>query len=80
MNINHESLTDRHLENGLERWRVNGLQQIEEDMLEFTDDYRAAQEGLAIVHRNPGEVKPDIIEYLWEELPSTVNEKKGSDY
>ena len=78
--MNHKSLMDRTLENGLERWRVNRLLQIEEGMRELTDDFREAQEGLAIAHRNPGEVKPDIIEYLWEELPSTVNEKKGSDY
>ena len=59
---------DKILERGLEHWRIQNLQAIEEDMLELTDDLRAAQEGLGIAHRNPGEVRPDIIEYLWEEL------------
>lgn len=51
-------------------------------MLELTDDYRAAQEGLAIAHRNPGEVRPDIIEYLWEELnrSATALERQEKDH
>ena len=65
---------DRILRNGLERWRLLRLQQIEEDMLELTDDLRAAQEGLGIAHRNPGEVKQDIIEYLWGELNRSATE------
>ena len=64
----NQSRDERTLRDGLERWRQLKLQAIEEDMLELTDDYRATQEGLAIAHRNPGEVRPDIIEYLWEEL------------
>ncbi len=65
---------DRILRNGLERWRLLRLQQIEEDMLELTDDFREAQDGLGIVHRNPGEVRPGIIEYLWEELNRSATE------
>ena len=37
-------------------------------MLELTDDFRAAQYGLGIAHRNPGEVAEDVIKYLSEKL------------
>ncbi len=43
-------------------------------MLELTDDLRAAQEGLGIAHRNPGEVRSDIIQYLWDELNHSATE------
>jgi len=61
MNINRESLMDRTLENGLERWRQLRLQSIGEDILELTGDFRAAQEGLGIAHRNPGEVRTPTL-------------------
>jgi len=67
-------MDERQLRNGLERWQQLKLQAIEEDMLELTDDYRAAQDGLSIAHRNPGEVRLDIIEYLWEELNRSATE------
>ena len=56
------------LRRGLERWRVLKNQAIEENMLDLTEDYRAAQDGLGISHRNPGEVRPDLVQYLWETL------------
>jgi len=56
------------LKRGLERWRLLNLLAIEVQMLELTEDFRAAQDGLGIAHRNPGEVAPDNIEYLWEKL------------
>ena len=68
---------DQILERGLDQWRFRKLQAIEEDMLELTDDFRAAQEGLGIVHRNPGEVRPVIIEYLWEELNRSAIDLEG---
>ena len=43
-------------------------------MLEVTKYYTTAQDGLAIAHRNPGEVRPDIIEYLWERLNRSATE------
>jgi len=70
----NQSRDERTLRDGLERWRQLKLQAIEEDMLELTDDLRAAQDGLSIAHRNPGEVRPDIIEYLWEELNRSATE------
>lgn len=69
------SLSQEHLlKRGLDQWRLRKLQEIEENMLEITDDFRAAQEGLAIAHRNPGQVRPDITEYLWEELNRSATE------
>lgn len=43
-------------------------------MIELTEDYRAAQDGLGIAHRNPGEVAEDIVEYLWERLNTSATE------
>ncbi len=37
-------------------------------MIEHNLDLRLAQAGLAVAHRNPGEVAQDIIEYQWERL------------
>ena len=65
---------EKILRRGLEEWRLSRLQAIEEDMLELTDDFRAAQDGLGIAHRNPQEMRPDIIEYLWEELNRSASE------
>ncbi|MEE9145249.1 MAG: hypothetical protein V3U06_10835, partial [Candidatus Binatia bacterium] len=55
-------------------WKLKRLQAIEESMLELTEDYRAAQDGLGIAHRNPGEVKKEIIEYLWSKLNRSATE------
>lgn len=43
-------------------------------MLELTEGYVAAQNGLGIAHRNPGEVERDITEYLWGKLNRTATE------
>jgi len=34
-------------------------------MVELNQDFQSATDGLGIAHRNPGEVREDIIEYLW---------------
>lgn len=60
--------TERSLRLGLERWRQLRLHAIEERMIDIAEDHRAASEGLSIAYRNPGEVRQDIIEYLWEQL------------
>ena len=65
---------DKALQKGLQRWKGKRLRAIEKDMLKITQAYRAAQDGLGIAHRNPGEVRPDIIEYLWEELNRSATE------
>jgi len=43
-------------------------------MLELSEDFRAAQEGLGIAHRNPGEVAQDVVVYLWEKLNTSATE------
>lgn len=53
---------------GLERWRLLNLQAVEAQMLELTEDFRAAQDGLSIAHRNPGEVAQDVVGYLWKKV------------
>jgi hypothetical protein len=73
--MNHAQ--DHILIRGLERWRVLVLQAIEERMIEAAEDFRAAQEGLGIIHRNPGVVSEDLTEYLWEGLNRTATELEG---
>ncbi len=53
---------------GLFRWRLFRLQEIEERMLELGEEFRAAQDGLQIIHRNPGQIADDITEYLWQKI------------
>ena len=43
-------------------------------MLELTEDLRAAQDGLGIAHRNPGEIAEDVVEYLWDKLNRSATE------
>lgn len=66
--------SDKDLLKGLQQWKKKRLQEIEEDMLELNQGYVAAQNGLGVVHRNPGEVKPDLVEYLWQKLNRTATE------
>ena len=65
---------DRLLERGLERWRRRRLESIEDHMIELNLDLRLAQAGLAIAHRNPGEVRQDIIDYQWDKLDHSATE------
>lgn len=64
---------DHVLKRGLERWRKMRLQAIEEPMIELTEEFRAAQDGLAIAHGNPGEVAKDVIAYLWDKLTNSAS-------
>lgn len=65
---------DLILKSGLDRWRSLKLQKLEILMLELTEDFHSAHEGLGIAHRNPGEVASDIIKYLWEKLERCATE------
>ena len=65
---------NRLLETSLEAWRRSRLFSTEDNMLDLTEDFRAAQDGLGIAHRNPGEVQQDIIKYLWGELNRSATE------
>ena len=57
---------EQRLRQGLENWQRFRLSEIEASMVDLSEDFRAAQEGLGIAHRNPGEVAEDIIGYLWK--------------
>ncbi len=70
----NQSIDERQLRNGLERWRLSKLLAIAEQMNELNEDYRAAQDGLGIAHRNPGEIDEDVTEFLWEKLNSCAIE------
>ncbi len=59
---------DKLLEQALERWRQQRLWAIADHMIELNGDHRSAQDGLGIAHRNPGEVRQDIIDYQWDKL------------
>ncbi len=64
---------------GLERWRQFRLQSIADQINILNEDHRAAQEGLGIAHRNPGEVARDLIEYKWEKLSQSAVEIERLD-
>ncbi len=65
---------DRLLLIGLKRWQQLQLFELEEDLAEHRSDFLAAQNGLAIVRENPGEVKQDVIEILWANLGESAEQ------
>lgn len=65
---------ETRLRRNLERWRQNKLTDIAEQIPDLNQDYRDAQEGLAIAHRNPGYISDDVVEYLWDKLNSSATE------
>ena len=73
MNLDGKKL-DRLLFIGLERWRQIRLFEVQEELVEYRSDFLAAQDGLAIARENPGEVRQDIIEILWENLGNAAEQ------
>lgn len=65
---------DRVLIRGLEAWQRMRLEEIEAEMQDLAEDYRAAQDGLAIAHRNPGQVAEDVVTILWDKLERAAKE------
>jgi len=65
---------DRLLFIGLERWRQLRLFELEEELAEYRFDFLAEQDGLAVARENPGEIRPDIIEILWENLGNAAEQ------
>ncbi len=43
-------------------------------MIDLTEDYRAAQDGLGVIFRNPGIIAEDVTAYLWETLNTSATE------
>ena len=70
---------DKLLEQGLDRWRRRRLWAIEDEMLELYQDFQSASEGLGVAHRNPGDVREDIINYLWDKLNHSATELEQLD-
>ena len=66
--------SDKDLLKGLQQWKKKRLQEIEDHMIKLNLNLRLAQGGLAIAHRNPGDVAEDIIEYQWERLNRSATE------
>lgn len=60
--------SDEELRSALNRWRLDVLGWLGREMLKTSTSLTAAQDGLAIAHRNPGEVAEDLIEILWSKL------------
>jgi len=44
------------------------LRFLRDQLSEVNEDIRDAQDGLAIAHRNQGQVAEDVISYLWDKL------------
>src|SRR5690349_9231265 len=65
---------DNILQRGLKRWQQLRLQAIEERMHDITEDYRDASNGLELARSNPGEIAPDIVSYLWDQLNNCATE------
>lgn len=63
-----QSFTEAELKAALNRWRSELLGWLGREMLQASQDLRAAEEGLAISHRNPGDVADDVVDYLWKKL------------
>ena len=58
----------QQLEHALNNWRECMLRFLRDQMSEVSEELRAAEDGLGIAHRNPGEVADDVICQLWDKL------------
>jgi hypothetical protein len=58
----------QQLEGALNNWRECVLRFLRDQMGEVNEELRAAEDGLGIAYRNPGEVAGDIIGQLWDKL------------
>jgi hypothetical protein len=61
----------QQLESALNNWRECYLRFPRDQMIEANREAQAAESGLAIAHRNPGEVGEDVICQLWGKLNET---------
>ena len=56
------------LEEALNNWRECVLRFLRDQMAEVNEELGAAEDGLGIAYRNPGEVADDVIGILWDKL------------
>src|SRR5262245_36535626 len=57
----------QQLKEALNNWRESVLRGLRDEITEVNEDLQAAGDGLAIAHRNPGEVPDDVIAHLWDQ-------------
>ena len=58
----------QQFEEALNNWRECVLRFLRDQMAEVNEELRAAEDGLGIAQRNPGEVAEDVIGQLWDKL------------
>ena len=58
----------RQLETALNNWREALLKYLQRESSIASQEARDAADGLAVAHRNPGQVDEDVIEILWSSL------------
>ena len=58
----------QQLEEALNNWRESVLRWLRDQMTEVNEEVLAAEAGLGIARRNPGEVADDVIGQLWDQL------------
>src|SRR5262245_39292478 len=58
----------QQLESALNNWREHVLRFLRDQMSEVNEERQDAEDGLAIAHRNQGQVAEDVIRYLWDKL------------
>jgi len=66
--------TEKDLRFALNNWRIDVLAWLGRESIGAGEALRAAEDGLAIAHRNPGKVAADVIEILWTDLSEAAVE------
>jgi hypothetical protein len=59
---------EQELRGALNNWRNDVLAWLGRESIQSSHKLEAARDGLAIAHRNPGEVASDVIDILWESM------------
>jgi len=65
---------DQPLLKGLQHWRQRVLQGIEDCLEDINEEYRDVQQQMAFAWQHSGEVDGDVVDFLWDELNSSVTE------
>ena len=60
----------QQLEEALNNWREVVLHWLRDQISKANERRLAAEDGLAIAHRNPGAVAEDVIRTLWDDYES----------
>ena len=60
--------TDAEIRQVLNKWRHDVLAWLGREMLDASEDFREAEEMLAVAHRSPGILDAETIDSLWDRL------------